>query len=166
LTIGIPGFFLALAPNARRYVSGFVRRVLRFAIPAGFIAASSTFSSYALARVVVDVPLDEARTTATLTLLVVGLWVLGILARPLTPWRAGLLVSMVSLFLALVAIPPLRDFYALELPEPFALACGLTVAAGAAALLEIGWEVAQRRVDPRSRTPRFGTRRATANPDA
>ena len=28
LTIGIPAFFLALAPNPRRYVPGFVRRVL------------------------------------------------------------------------------------------------------------------------------------------
>ena len=35
LTIGIPAFFLALAPNTQRYVPGFVRRVLRFAIPAG-----------------------------------------------------------------------------------------------------------------------------------
>ena len=28
-TIGIPGFFLALAPNSRRYVPGFIVRVLR-----------------------------------------------------------------------------------------------------------------------------------------
>ena len=35
LTIGIPAFFLALGPNTRRYVPGFVGRVLRFAIPAG-----------------------------------------------------------------------------------------------------------------------------------
>jgi cation-transporting ATPase E len=162
LTIGIPAFFLALAPNTRRYLPGFVRRVLRFAVPAGFIAASATFSSYALAREVVDVPLDEARTTATLTLLVVGLWVLGILARPLTPWRTGLLVSMVSLFLVIVAVPESREFYALELPETFALACGIAVAGGAAALLEMGWEIAQRRADPRARTPRFG-RRARAS---
>ena len=33
--IGTPGFFLALGPNTRRYVPGFVGRVLRFAIPAG-----------------------------------------------------------------------------------------------------------------------------------
>ena len=33
--IGIPAFFLALAPNDRRYFPGFVGRVLRFAGPAG-----------------------------------------------------------------------------------------------------------------------------------
>ncbi|HEY1738362.1 MAG TPA: HAD-IC family P-type ATPase, partial [Acidimicrobiia bacterium] len=35
LTIGIPSFFLALAPSTRRYVPGFVHRVARFTIPAG-----------------------------------------------------------------------------------------------------------------------------------
>ncbi|MCZ7528861.1 MAG: HAD-IC family P-type ATPase [Acidimicrobiia bacterium] len=50
LTIGIPGFFLAMAPNKRRYVPGFVPRVLRFAAPAGFVAAAATFGSYAAAR--------------------------------------------------------------------------------------------------------------------
>jgi cation-transporting P-type ATPase E len=35
LTIGIPGFFLALAPGAPRARPGFTRRVLAFTIPAG-----------------------------------------------------------------------------------------------------------------------------------
>ena len=39
LTIGIPAFFLALMPNHRRYVPGFLRRSLRFAIPAGSVIA-------------------------------------------------------------------------------------------------------------------------------
>ncbi len=39
LTIGIPAFFLALMPNAQRYVPGFLRRSLTFAIPAGIIVA-------------------------------------------------------------------------------------------------------------------------------
>ena len=39
LTIGIPAFFLALMPNAQRYVPGFLKRSLSFAIPAGIIIA-------------------------------------------------------------------------------------------------------------------------------
>ena len=39
LVIGIPGFFLALAPNPRRYIPGFVRRVGRFVLPTGTLAA-------------------------------------------------------------------------------------------------------------------------------
>ena len=45
LTIGIPSFFLALEATHRRYRPGFLGRVLRFAIPAGAVAAASTFST-------------------------------------------------------------------------------------------------------------------------
>jgi hypothetical protein len=50
LTIGVPSFFLALAPNLRRYVPGFVDRVLRFSVPAGVVVAASVFAGYAVAR--------------------------------------------------------------------------------------------------------------------
>jgi len=43
ITIGIPSFFLALAPNTERFRPGFVERVLRFAIPTGLLAAVATF---------------------------------------------------------------------------------------------------------------------------
>ena len=33
LTIGMPAFILALAPNTRRYIPGFLRRVVYFALP-------------------------------------------------------------------------------------------------------------------------------------
>jgi cation-transporting ATPase E len=45
LVIGIPGFFLALAPNKRRYIPGFVYRVARFVIPTGLLAAITVLSS-------------------------------------------------------------------------------------------------------------------------
>lgn len=35
LTIGMPAFILALAPNTRRYIPGFLRRVVHFALPGG-----------------------------------------------------------------------------------------------------------------------------------
>src|SRR5712691_9995274 len=92
LTIGIPSFFLALAPNLRLYVPGFVQRVFRFAVPAGTIAAAATFGAFWLARAQ-GAHLDEQRTTASIVLLSVGLWILVILARPLTPLR-GVLVGI------------------------------------------------------------------------
>ena len=39
LTIGIPGFLLALETNDTRSQPGFVRRVLTSAVPAGLVAA-------------------------------------------------------------------------------------------------------------------------------
>src|SRR4029453_3178446 len=89
LTIGVPAFFLALAPNNRRYRPGFVGRVLPFAVPAGAVAATATMAAYALARDTEGVGQTEARTIATITLFLVALWVLAILARPASPGGGG-----------------------------------------------------------------------------
>ena len=62
-TIGIPGFFLALAPNTRRYIPGFIVRVLRFCIPAGIVAAAAALVAYGIARYGHDLPTREVRTT-------------------------------------------------------------------------------------------------------
>jgi cation-transporting P-type ATPase E len=45
LIIGIPGFFLALATDAPRAQPRFLRRVARFTIPAGLVAAIAAFVS-------------------------------------------------------------------------------------------------------------------------
>jgi len=159
LTIGVPGFFLALSPNTRRYVPGFVKRVLRFAIPSGFVAACATFASYWLAREIVgDDNLAEARTTATLTLLVVGLWILNILARPITPFRGIMFGSMVGGFALVLAVPGLREFYALEIPPRDAIAVGAATAAAAIGLIELAWTFQQWRRDPDKRTRRVALR--------
>ncbi|MDQ1521256.1 MAG: cation-transporting P-type ATPase [Actinomycetota bacterium] len=162
LTIGIPAFFLALAPNTRRYQPGFVRRVLRLAIPCGFVAAVATFTSYAFARRVNGVGLTEARTTATLVLLVVGLWILALLARPITPFRAALVASMAGVLALILVIPRARTFYALELPPADAILGGVVMAGAAVAVLELGWTFVQRRLPPAERIPRL----AWHNPNA
>ncbi len=72
LTIGIPAFFLALGPSSRRYVPGFVRRVLRFAGRSGLVAFVATFVVYAYAREIDGVSLEEARTAAAIALLASG----------------------------------------------------------------------------------------------
>ncbi|HEY3750692.1 MAG TPA: HAD-IC family P-type ATPase [Pseudonocardiaceae bacterium] len=113
LTIGIPGFFLALAPNTRRARPGFVPRVLRFAIPAGVICAVATFAAYWLARSSGTTSLPADRSTATLALFLVAVWALALVARPYTWWRAGLVAVMVLAFVVTVAIPFTRHFFAL-----------------------------------------------------
>ncbi|HTF60187.1 MAG TPA: HAD-IC family P-type ATPase, partial [Actinomycetes bacterium] len=107
LTIGIPGFFLALEPNTQRSRPGFVRRTLAFAVPAGLAAALGTLAAYQVADVA-DVPQGEARTTATLALAGLGLVVLALAARPLSRLRRVLLVAMAACFAAVLAVPFLR----------------------------------------------------------
>ncbi len=124
LTIGVPGFFLALAPNTRRYVPGFVGRVLRFAIPAGATIAIVSFVAYGLARD--DRVIREARTAALVVVLVVGLYVLMVLARPFTRYRAVLVGAMAGAATIVLVVPWVRRFFALRLPTSavFTIALG------------------------------------------
>jgi len=116
LTIGIPSFFLALAPNTERARPGFLRRVLRFSLPAGAVTAVATFLAYALVSEQPGISLEEAQTTATMVLAWVGLLIVGIVAKPLAPSRLMLIWGMAATFLAVLLIPATRDFFALELP--------------------------------------------------
>ena len=141
LTIGIPAFFLALAPNAQRARPGFVGRVLRFAVPAGTVAAVCTIAAYALARSESGVSQTEARTTATITLFLVALWVLAILARPTNPWRAGLVIAMAGAFAVIMAVPGLRDFFALNPPRAELVLSAIGIAAAGGFVIELGWRI-------------------------
>ena len=142
LTIGIPGFFLALAPNPRRARSGFLPRVLRFAIPAGLVAAATTFASFQMARAQDDVDAVQARTIAVITLFLVAMWVLVILSRPLNVWRIGLIVAMVALFVGALTIPWFADYLDLDLPSAVVVEAAIGIAAIGAAVLELGWRLA------------------------
>jgi cation-transporting ATPase E len=129
LTIGIPGFFLALMPNTERFRPGFFRRVLLFAVPAGIIAAFSAFTSYAVA-LYLDEPVDSAQSAATVTLFIVAIAVLAQAARPLNAIRLALVGVMVGAFLLVLYIPAASEFFALSLgPERYAV-----VAVGVGAL--------------------------------
>jgi cation-transporting P-type ATPase E len=142
LTIGVPSFFLALAPNLRRYVPGFVERVLRFAIPAGTLAATFTFIAFAVARAS-DLPLVEQRTAATIVMLMMSLCVLVILASPLT-WRRTLLVAaMITGFLLVFPIERVREFYEIETPSDV-LGWTLLIGFIGIAVLGGGWELSRR----------------------
>lgn len=129
LTIGIPSFVLALAPNPRRYHPGFLRRVLTFSVPAGVLLGVGVFAAYALTRRL-GASGDGARTAACVALMVAGLWVVVVLARPVRGWKLALVGAMGGLFALALAVPWARDFFALRLP---ASGIAPSLAAGAAA---------------------------------
>ena len=144
LTIGIPAFFLSLERNAQRAQPGFVGRVLRFAVPSGLFVAGATFAAYALIHTYSGGSLSQARTAATVTLFAVAGWVLVLIARPLTPRRWLLLGGMLTAFMAVLGVPPLRAFFALErLPLEACLAVAV-IAAAAAGILHWSAAVAAR----------------------
>jgi cation-transporting ATPase E len=136
LTIGVPGFFLALAPTDERARPGFVPRVLRFAIPAGLMCAFAAFAAYAVARLNAASDLTADRSTATLTLFLVAFFALALIARPYTAWRLGLLAAMATLFAAVALVPIAARVAALSFPDLRNNLVGVGFAAvGAATLL-------------------------------
>ncbi|GAA4733883.1 cation-translocating P-type ATPase [Modestobacter marinus] len=138
LTIGVPGFVLALAPNRRRYVPGFLRRVLTFSLPTGAVIGCTAYAGFAVTRwLVPDTGTAGARTAATVVVLVVALWTLGILARPLTTAKAGLLTAMTAVAVLSVAVPDVaRSLVLLEVTAP-SLGIGLAVGVTGALLVEV-----------------------------
>jgi cation-transporting ATPase E len=69
--------------------------------------------------------------------------VLVILARPFNRWKALLVGAMVGLVALIFVITPLRDFYALDLPEWRVVGEAGLVATGAILVLEIGWRASR-----------------------
>ncbi|MFF4575023.1 HAD-IC family P-type ATPase [Streptomyces sp. NPDC001410] len=147
LTIGIPAFFLALAPNKERARPHFVRMVMRYSIPGGVLAGAATFVTYLIARHYYTGPgaLDAETSAATLTLFLISMWVLAIIARPYTWWRVALVASMGVAFLFVLVVPALQSFFALKLVGVAMPWTAVAVAVVAAAALEFLWKWVDRR---------------------
>ncbi|HZC41071.1 MAG TPA: HAD-IC family P-type ATPase, partial [Streptosporangiaceae bacterium] len=140
LTIGVPAFVLAIAPNLQRAAPGFVSRVLRFAIPAGIACGAATFCSYLIARLGVGASLAADRTTAVITLSVAAIWVLALVARPYTWWRIGLVAAMAAGVVLAFALPFTRSFFALRsyVAASDLIAIAIAAAAGIALTVFLG----------------------------
>ncbi|MGQ2916262.1 HAD-IC family P-type ATPase [Microbacterium aurantiacum] len=131
LTIGIPAFFLALLPNTQRYVPGFLKRSLSFAIPSGLIIAAALVG-YTLGAMALGVPEPELRTGTTIILAVVGIWVLTVLSRPVTRFKALVVGAMFVALLIIFTVPLLTAFF--QLVDPGEEAAWLLVAVTIAAI--------------------------------
>jgi P-type E1-E2 ATPase len=133
LTVGIPAFFLALAPSEGPWrTAGFLRDVGRFAVPAGVAAGLGVLVTYLVCLNVFDLGLVQARTAATSTLIVVGLYL--VLALEATGarrarWVSLLCGSLLAAYVAFLAVPALRTFFELEAPRAAAV---LMIVVGAA----------------------------------
>ena len=134
LTIGIPGFFLALMPNTERFRPGFFKRVLLFTAPAGAICAIAAFTSYGWALHLGET-VGNSQAAATVTLFIVTIAVLIQSARPLNVIRLAIVGSMIIAFIGVLFIPFLSDFFALSLsPERYSVVAIVVGAIGALAV--------------------------------
>jgi len=121
LTIGIPAFFLALAPSSGPWrTPSFLREIARFAIPAGTAAGLGVISSYLFARNVINLPQVEAYTVSVSVLVIVGLYL--ILALEASGRRRSTAVSslcllMLAVYGLILAFASWRGFFELAVPN-------------------------------------------------
>lgn len=123
LTIGIPSFVLALAPSEGPLYRGRLLAALAaFAVPAGIGIGLGSLLSFATVNGIFGGELNEGRTAATTTLIVLGLAFILLLERG--PGREHIsiqsyMLAMVSILGALYALilaaAPVRHFFELEL---------------------------------------------------
>ena len=152
LTVGIPAFFLALAPSDGPWrTDGFLREVGRFAVPAGVAAGLGVTTTYLIAVNVFDLGLLQSRTAATTTLIVIGLYL--VLALEATSTRrarlvGGLCGALFLVYLLVLALPGTREFFELAVPNPASV---VLILLGAGIAIGFLWLTDDRFVPLRSR---------------
>ncbi|PJM72602.1 haloacid dehalogenase [Bifidobacterium primatium] len=135
LTIGMPAFILALAPNTRRYIPGFLRRVVAFALPGGIATGLSVLLCAWIVPHVMGwnlgnpADLESLRATSAIILFLMGVFVLSRVASPLNSWRGGLVAFFAACGVIGMFIPFVASFFALIIPAGRTLAATLVALA-------------------------------------
>ncbi len=181
ITIGIPSFVLALAPSEGPLYRGRLLRALAaFAVPAGIGIGVGSLLSFGLVDALFGGDLNEGRTAATSTLIVLGLAFILLLERgpgrehiAIQSYMLAMISGLGALFALILAAPPVRDFFELELLSAgqwflcmASVAAGLVVASALWRLpyiqhLEMpeGGEDAEEKVNPFTQTMPAATHR-------
>ena len=123
LTIGIPSFALALLPSdGPLYRGRLLRALAAFSVPAGVATALASIFSFFLVDTLFGGSLEAGRTAATTTLIILGLAFVLLLERgpgrehiAIQSYMLAMVMSLGALFAGILAIPPLRDFFEMEL---------------------------------------------------
>jgi cation-transporting ATPase E len=146
LTIGIPAFFLALAPSAGPWrPDRFLREVAGFSVPAGVAAGLGVVSAYLFSLNTLDFSLESARTVATSTIVIVGLSFVFLLEAGARRRRSAAVLTLCSVLLAayvvILLLPATRSFFALAAPSIGIVVCslgGAALAIGGLWLMDFG----------------------------
>ena len=125
---------LALAPNTRRYVPGFLHRVVRFALPNGIAVAVSVLVVSIFAPLMLARGLDSSnanasrlivesvhavgvtRTICAVTVFVLGVAVLATVSKPLISWRGIMVLCFAAAGVIGAFIPFVAHFFDLHVP--------------------------------------------------
>ena len=136
-TIGLASFGLALLPNTRRYVPGFLRRSLSFCIPAGIVTGAAIIALYLTLTSIGTWSVAQSQTATSVLMSITGLWVLTGLARPLNAWRIAIVAAMYAMCVGVFEIPFIRDFFGFVTLDASQLVIPCAIALGACVLITL-----------------------------
>lgn len=150
LTIGIPAFLLALAPNSRRYIPGFLHRVVRFALPNGVAVAISVLvtavfapmmlvrgldaSGVSASKLIVGAAksLDVTHSICAVVVFALGVVVLATVSKPIFSWRGIMVLCFALAGVVGAFIPFVAHFFDLHIPtngnDMFVMICAVMFA--------------------------------------
>ena len=151
LTIGIPSFVLALLPSdGPLYRGRLLRALAAFAVPAGVATAIGSIISFFLVDTVAGGGLEDGRTAATTTLIVLGLCFVLLLERgpgrehiAIQSYMLALVAGLGALFAGILAIGPVREFFDMTLLNATQWFLALLAAAGGLTLASVLWRLPQ-----------------------
>jgi cation-transporting ATPase E len=149
LTIGIPSFVLALAPSdGPLYRGRLLRALAAFAVPAGLAIAAGSLASFFLVDTLFGGSLEEGRTAATTTLVVLGLGFVLLLERgpgrehiAIQSYMLALVFALGALYALALAVEPLREFFELTQLGGGQLFLALLSAGGGLVLASAIWRI-------------------------
>ncbi len=167
LTIGIPSFVLALAPSdGPLYRGRLLRALAAFAVPAGLAIAGGSLASFFLVDTVFGGSLEEGRTAATTTLVILGLCFILLLERgpgrehiAIQSYMLALVAALGALYALALAVEPLRDFFELTPLGGGQLFLAMLSAAAGLVLASAVWRLPAVERLEEEREPRVSRRR-------
>ena len=135
LTIGIPGFILAMEPNSARIKGRFLPNVVGRALPGGLTDLFLVLGAI-LFCLVFELPEDMMGTICTVILCVVGLMVVHRTCKPYDLLRRAMMVALVVGFgICVLVLPELFTISKLDLPAGMILGVFVLLSWPALALL-------------------------------
>ncbi|CAM2978506.1 HAD-IC family P-type ATPase [Hathewaya histolytica] len=114
LTIGMPSFFLALEENNEIIKKGFLRRVLRYAIPNGVVIGISTTIMFLVAYYN-GLSITQCRSISLMIFALLSLFILLKVALPINKYRLCIVNSMIGLLVLFFSVPLLRRILDIDL---------------------------------------------------
>ncbi|HEX5984815.1 MAG TPA: HAD-IC family P-type ATPase [Solirubrobacterales bacterium] len=151
LTIGIPSFVLALLPSdGPLYRGRLLRALAAFAIPAGLATALGSVLSFFLVDTLAGGTLEEGRTAATTTLIVLGLAFVLLLERgpgrehiAVQGYMLVMVISLAAVFALILGIAPVREFFEMTLLGSGQWFLALLSAAAGLTIASLLWRLPQ-----------------------